>query len=53
MKNKTLQEELIDLQKALRDLAYNFLKSIGIIWLVKKFSFLKLKDWAKERDKNK
>lgn len=51
MKNKTLQEELTILQEALRDLLYNFLKSIGIIWLIKKISFLKLKDWVKEKEK--
>ncbi len=51
-KSKTLQEELIELQEVLRNLYYNFLKSIGIIWFIKKIPFLKLKGWVKEREIN-
>ncbi len=47
---KIMKKETYILQEALRDLYYNFLKSIGIIWLVKKISFLELKNWVKEKE---
>ncbi|GAI07820.1 unnamed protein product [marine sediment metagenome] len=49
--NKIMKKEIYILQEALRDLSYNFLKSIGIIWLIKKISFLELKNWVREKDK--
>ena len=40
-----------DMDNALKDFLYEFSKNIGIIWLIKKIPFLKLKQWVKERDK--
>lgn len=43
-------------QKATRELIYQVIKSLKILWLVEKIPFLKYKDWVKiriDRDKTK
>ena len=42
--------EFNDLNEAVRDFLYEFGKLLGIIWLIKKIPFLKLKDWVEERE---
>jgi len=39
-----------ELSEAIRNFLYEFGKSLGIIWLIKKIPFLKLKDWVEERE---
>ena len=54
MSEKTFEQLLEEWREIKRDLAYHFVKGLGIIWLVKKIPFLELKDWVKEREeKNK
>lgn len=50
---KIMKKETYILQKALRDLAYNFLKSIGMIWLIKKIWFIKIKSEFRTIEENK
>lgn len=36
----------------LKDLLYEVVKALRLIWLVKKIPFLDLKDWVKDRELN-
>ncbi len=43
--------EILTFDEMFKDLLYEFAKSIGLIWLIKKIPLLELKDWAKLREK--
>jgi hypothetical protein len=47
----TLQAEFEKLREAIRDLIFEMVKSLGLIWLVGKIPFLDYKDWVKKRMK--
>jgi hypothetical protein len=46
----TLQEDAERLNEAMLNLVYEFAKAVGIIALVKRIRFLKLRDWVQERE---
>ena len=49
--NNSITPIIKEFEKVMRDFLYEFSKGVGIIWLVKKIRFLKLKDWVIEREK--
>ena len=50
MNRRTMQQDAEELQEALRDLAYEFAKAIGIIALVRRTPFLRFRSWVKDRE---
>lgn len=51
MNEQTTENEMLT---ALRDLCYQIVKSIDVLWIVGKLPFLKLKSWVQIRvDKDK
>ena len=46
----TLEYQLRKLQEALRDLGFAFAKAAGLIWLIQRTPFLRLKQWVQDRE---
>lgn len=51
MSRRTLQQDAEEFQEAMRDLAYEFTKAVGIIALVRRIPFLRLRSWVEERER--
>ena len=47
--DKTIAEVGSDFHEVMRELLYQFCKSFGILWLMKKMN-LEMKDWIKEKE---